>query len=100
MNTRHNRKNIQNRTGRRKTNNEDVNELQKNSRFIKETIKNGFKKESSLAEIETALNSMIEVSIVLARHLETKQVIKSLLGAIRILLNRPEPDRLQDDLLD
>ena len=101
MNIRHEkRKNTQNRAWKKKPNNEDILELQRNSKIIKEKIKTGFKNESSLADIEKSLNSMIDVSIVLARHLETRNVVKSLLGAIRILLNKPEAAVMQDDLLD
>ena len=101
MNIRHEkRKNTQNRAWKKKPNNEDILELQRNSKIIKEKIKTGFKNESSLADIEKSLNSMIDVSIVLARHLVTRNVVRSLLGAIRILLNKPEAAVMQDDLLD
>lgn len=88
------------KTWGRKPNTEDIQELQKNCKAIKEKIKTGFKNESSLADIDKSLNSTIDVSIVLARHLEVKHAIRSLLNTIRILLNRPEPGMLQDDLLD
>ena len=42
----------------------------------------------------------MNVSIASARHLETENVVKSLLGAIRILLKKPEAAVMQDDLLD
>ena len=100
MNIRHEKKRQTQNRWKKKTNNDDIQELQRNSKIIKDKIKTGFKNESSLADIEKSLNSLIDVSIVLARHLETKNTIKSLLGAIRILLNKPEADVMQDDLLD
>ena len=81
----------------RTQNSEDLNELHKLTKNIKDKIKQGFKQEDSLQTIESSLNTSIDVSIVLARRLDTKHVIKTLLNAIRILLNKPEMN--DDDLL-
>ena len=81
----------------RSENSEDMAELHKLTKQIKDKIKIGFKNDDNLQDIEKSLNTSIDVSIVLARRFDTKHVIRTLLNAIRILLNKPE--MTDDDLL-